>query len=50
MAPELLPGDMLLQLASLSDYKMADIWSLGMMYGICMMYDLWHLAILYAPS
>ena len=30
MAPELLPGNMLLQSASLSDYKKADIWSLGM--------------------
>ena len=30
MAPELLPCDMLLQSVSLSDYKMADIWSLGM--------------------
>ena len=30
MAPELLPGDMLLQSACLSDYKMADTWCLGM--------------------
>ena len=30
MAPELLPGDMLLQSKSLYDYKMSDIWSLGM--------------------
>ena len=30
MAPELLPADMLLQSTSLCDYKMADIWSLGM--------------------
>ena len=30
MAPELLPGDMLLQSASLCDYKTSDIWSLGM--------------------
>ena len=30
MVPEILPGDMLLQSTSLCDYKMADIWSLGM--------------------
>ena len=30
MVPELLPGGMLLQSANLSDYKMVDIWSLGM--------------------
>ena len=30
IVPELLPGDMLLQSTSLCDYKMADIWSLGM--------------------
>ena len=30
MTPELLPGDMLLQSASLCDYKMAGIWSLRM--------------------
>ena len=30
MVPEVLPGDMLLQSTSLCDYKMADIWSLGM--------------------
>ena len=29
-APELLPGDMLLQSESLYDYKMSVIWSLGM--------------------
>ena len=30
MTPELLRGDMLLQSASLCDYKMLDIWSLEM--------------------
>ena len=37
MAPELLHGDMLLQSASLSDYKMTDIWSLGMTL-FCILY------------
>ena len=37
MVPELLPGDMLLQLASVCDYKMVDIWSLGMIL-FCMLH------------
>ena len=40
MVPELLPGDMLLQSASLCDYKMVDIWSLGMRLFCMLGYDL----------